>query len=93
MASITLKNLPDELVSALRSAAEQDRRSLTQEIVHLLDGALRLRSEAAPLPTPDVKAQLEAWRKLAGMWESDVDPAVEADQVMQARTRGREVDF
>lgn len=93
MASITLKNLPDDLVSALRSAAAQDRRSLTQEIIHLLDDALRLRSEAAPQPTPDVKAQLAAWRKLAGTWESDVDPAVEADELMQARTPGREVDF
>jgi plasmid stability protein len=93
MASITLKNLSDDLMSALRNAAAQDRRSLTQEIIHLLDDALRLRSEAAPQPTPDVKAQLAAWRKLAGTWESDVDPAVEADAVMQARTRGREVDF
>ena len=93
MASITLKNLSDDLLSALRLAAEQDRRSLTQEILHLLDGALRLRSREVPRATPDVKAQLAAWRELAGKWESDVDPAVEAEELMRARSPGREVEF
>lgn len=93
MASITLKNLPEELLAALRAAAEQDRRSLTQEIVHLLEGALHGRVERAPVVTPDVEAQLAAWRKLAGKWESNADPATEGDELMRARTAGREVDF
>jgi plasmid stability protein len=43
MASLTLKNLPEELLRSLREAAEKDRRSLTQEIIYLLDTALRSR--------------------------------------------------
>jgi plasmid stability protein len=41
VASLTLKNLPDDLLQALRKAADRDRRSLTQEIIHLLEVALR----------------------------------------------------
>ena len=95
MASFTLKNLPDDLMEALRDAAESDRRSLNQEIMHLLSHALRARS----LPTADVKArrdvqaQLAAWRKLAGKWVSDVDRASEAAQLRKRRSRGREVDL
>ena len=91
MASITLKNLPDDLLDALREAAQRDRRSMTQEIVHLLETAVRALPKAAE--TPDAKAQVAAWRKLAGKWESDVDSATEARRISSARTRGREVDL
>jgi plasmid stability protein len=93
MASLTLKNLPDDLLCALREAAEKDRRSLTQEIIHLLDSALRSRMERPAPRTADMDAQLAAWRKLAGKWESDVDSATEIERLMERRTSGREVEF
>ena len=89
MASLTLKNLPDDLLRGLREAAEADRRSLTQEIIHLLDRALRGRVEGH---RPDsINAQVAAWRKLAGKWESDVDRATEATRLMDRRTSGRRI--
>lgn len=93
MASLTLKSLPDDLLRALRKAAEKDRRSLTQEIIHLLDAALRSRVARRAPRAADVDAQLAAWRKLAGQWESDVDRATEAERLMKRRTAGRKVDF
>jgi hypothetical protein len=41
----------------------------------------------------DVEAQLAAWRELAGKWQSDLDPEVEADRIMSARTAGRKVEL
>jgi len=37
-------------------------------------------------------AQVAAWRKLAGKWESDLGRATEAERIMKRRTRGRKVD-
>ncbi|MBI2376375.1 MAG: hypothetical protein HYV07_20440 [Deltaproteobacteria bacterium] len=91
MASITLKDLPGDLLSALREAAAQDRRSLTQEIIHLLESALRNRPKS--VQAPDVKAQVVAWRRLAGKWESEVDAATEAARISKARSPGRAVDL
>ena len=93
MASLTLKNLPDDLLRALREAAENDRRSLTQETIHLVESALRARDERSSPRRADVDAQLAAWRKLAGKWESDIDRATEAERLMERRTPGREVEF
>jgi plasmid stability protein len=90
MASLTLKNLPDDLLRALRHAAERDRRSLTQEIIHLLDVALRGAEHPAG-GSPDVEAQVAAWRKLVGKWESGLDSATEAEHIIERRTEGREV--
>lgn len=91
MASLTLKNLPDDLLDALRAAADRERRSLNQQIIHLLDGAI-----AGPAPSArraGVDAQVAAWRKLAGKWESDLDPTIEAEQIVERRSRGRKVDL
>jgi len=93
MASLTLKNLPDGLLRALRKAADKDRRSLTREIIHLLESALRGRIERRSPRTSDADAQLAAWRKLAGKWESDVDRATESERLMERRTPGRGVDL
>ncbi len=92
MASLTLKNLPDGLLRALRKAADKDRRSVTQEIIHLLESALGTAERRAPR-SADSDAQIAAWRKLAGKWESDADRTTEARRIMDRRTSGREVDF
>ncbi len=93
MASLTLKDLPDDLLRALRKAADRDRRSVTQEIIHLLESALWGRAERRAPRSPDANTQLVAWRKLAGKWESDVDRATEAERLLERRTPGREADF
>jgi plasmid stability protein len=90
MASLTLKNVSDEFLKTLRDAAERDRRSLTQEIIHLLETALRTQPKIA---RPDTDAQVARWRKLAGKWKSDIDGATEAKRIIEKRTRGREVDL
>ena len=93
MTALTLKNLPPRLLRSLRAAAEHDRRSLTQEVIHLLDQALRDRVERPARPALDAAAQVAAWRRLAGTWQSDIEPAAEADRVISARTRGRKVEL
>ncbi len=92
MTSLTLKNVPDKLMKALRKAAEGDRRSLNQEAMHLLEEALGKRAEVVTTRAK-VEAQLETWRKLAGKWQSDLSPEEEGRQIMDARSGGREVDF
>lgn len=94
MPSLTLKNVPDALLEELRHAAVDDRRSLNQEVMHLLALALRARTarSSATTPAADVRAQLAAWRKLAGKWASDLDVDTEAATLFKARTRGRKLD-
>jgi plasmid stability protein len=92
MPSLTLKNLPEELLAALRAAAARDRRSVTQEIIHLLDIALQ-GGQPPARDAADTEAQVAAWRKLAGKWTSDVDPATETKRIVERRTKGREVDL
>jgi plasmid stability protein len=40
MATLNVKGLPDELYEKLKARAKQDRRSVAQEVTHLLAAAL-----------------------------------------------------
>jgi plasmid stability protein len=91
MPSLTLKNVPSPLLRALRASATADRRSLNQQAMVLLSRALGL--ERDRISTEQVDAQVEAWRRLAGSWRSDLDPRDEAKLLRKARTRGRKVDL
>lgn len=89
MSSLTLKDIPEDLLRLLRAAAERDRRSLTQEILHLLEEAVRARES----PERAARAQVAAWRKLSGRWKSDVDEATEIERVVGKRSAGRRVEL
>lgn len=40
MATLNIKNLPDDLYQRLKTRAEQQRRSVAQEVTHILDRVL-----------------------------------------------------
>lgn len=91
MASLTLKDIPDPLLERLRERAESDRRSLTQEILFLLEEALRGAGGRSRADT-EAQAQADAWARLAGEWPSDRDKDEEIEEILGSRTRGRELD-
>jgi plasmid stability protein len=72
MPSLTIKDIPDQLLTRLRQRAASEQRSLNREVIHLLD---RVLSEAPAAPvsvalTERIEAQVQAWRTLAGRWDS-----------------------
>ena len=64
MATVTLKNVPKELLSALKEQAAQNRRSLNQEALLRLESSLE-----APRPSSadKLKVMRRIQRRLAGV--------------------------
>ena len=89
MSSITLKDVPDELLRRLRAAAARERRSLNQEALVLLEGGLAARETAEER----ANAQVAAWRSLAGTWSSDQAFEDEVADLYTARTSGGDLDL
>lgn len=89
MSSITLKDVPEELLSRLRSAAARERRSLNQEALVLIEGGLAARETAEER----AHRQVKAWRTLARSWASDRTFEDEVADLYAARTPGRDVDL
>ena len=60
MATLNIKNLPDRLYKKLQARAKQERRSVAQEVTHLLDTAL---TSLAPLSILELRGLGKAhWR-------------------------------
>lgn len=83
MPTLTLRDVPAEVLKRLRRRAAEERRSLNQEAIHLLDLALR-----AELLSP--AAQADAWMRLA-RWKSSKSAKQEIAEIYAARTLGRPV--
>jgi len=95
MASVTIKDIPDELLARLRLRAVEEHRSLNKEAIHLLDLAL---SGSVSVDDPAhrraaVERQVATWAKLAGRWESDKPIEAEIADIYQGRTLGREISL
>ena len=88
MPSLTLKNVPEDLLHDLREAATAERRSLNQQALQLLLEALRTRGPEKPRRVRSA-GQIAAWRALAGTWRSDEDAATEIKRIYAKRTRTR----
>ena len=65
MATLNLKNFPDPLYEKLQDRARQERRSLAQEVIHLLE-------QAVGPPVPRSILELRGLGK--DSWEG-IDPA------------------
>ncbi|MBO6575871.1 MAG: Arc family DNA-binding protein [Rhodothermales bacterium] len=60
MATITLKNVPDDLHNKLKAQAERNRRSLNQEAIEILSDGL---ADTIPSPALDPEAFLAHVKK------------------------------
>jgi plasmid stability protein len=92
MPSVTLKNIPPDLLDRLRKRAAGERRSLNQEVIHLLQQVLDAVEESGLLKEI-AERQVKAWRQIAGRWRSRESAAQEIRRIYSARTRGRDVEL
>lgn len=94
MPSLTIKDIPEEVLAKLRARAAGDRRSMSKEAIHLLGIALSVEVESPPPRLRERgQIQVEVWRRLAGRWQSDVDTDSEIDAIYSARSGGRRVEL
>ena len=90
MASLTLKNIPDDLLDKLRDEARKQHRSLNKQALLMLSTSLEAGSDT---PNTEALEQVARWRELAGTWVSDQTPEQETADIYDARTAGRSVDL
>ena len=89
MATITLKDIPEELFARLQSAARLEQRSLDEEAIVLIEGGLVARETAGE----HARRQVTAWKECAGGWASDVSFEEEVAAIWAARTSGRDCNL
>lgn len=74
MANVTIRNIPDSVLDQIKTLSAIERRSMNNEILVLLEQAVRSRrisSDQTTKPTLSPEAQSEAWERLVGRWEDE----------------------
>jgi len=64
MANLQVRDIDDKLYETLRSRATQEKRSISQEVIHILEKYLSLPTTFDRNPTDDLL-------KLSGSWDDD----------------------
>jgi len=70
MATLNIKNVPDKLYSRLKARARKSRRSLSQEVLQILDEVTKRREPVSILELRGLGKEL--WK--------DIDPAEHVDE-------------
>ncbi len=79
MATITLKNIPEQAYNALKKLAAEHHRSLNSEIIHLIEMATASHKM-------DIKEYLLQARRLR---EKTIEHVVSDHEISQAKDEGR----
>lgn len=80
MATITLKNVPDDLYETLKARAQADRRSINAQAIHCLEAALTLSEKMSP------EDEIRWLRRV----RPQIDPyAVSDEEIQEAIDSGR----
>ena len=82
MATLQVKGLDDMLYRALAARAAQDNRSISQEIVTMIQGFLNR-------PAGDPQQATEAFLTLAGSWADDRSAKAIAGEIRRKRRSGK----
>jgi plasmid stability protein len=79
MATVTVKNIPDELYARLKAAAASNRRSINSEIIRRIEKTL--------IPQRATTEALLA--RIRRFHDEFTGPALTIDQIREARDEGR----
>src|SRR5271157_4612387 len=95
MASITIRNIPEEVLERIRALSAIERRSLNNEILVILERGAFSEYEEKLLKRKFLSksTQMEMWKRLAGTWEDTRSAKEIIEDIYFNRTAGREVEL
>ena len=95
MASITVRNIPDEVLERIRALSAVERRSLNNEILVILERGTFREYEEKLLKRKYLSksTQMEIWKRLVGTWEDTRSAKEIIEDIYSNRTAGREVEL
>jgi len=98
MVSITLRNIPEEILKRIRIFATRERRSLNSEILILIENGLAQKitietsnSDQTQLPSNGSMSSVmrdKLWQEIAGSWKDDRTLQTIIIESYATRTRG-----
>ena len=95
MKSITVRNIPDEMLKRLKMLSVLEKRSLNNEILMILEKGLAKESEfkANLRKHISMETQIKLWQNLSGKWIDNRSTDDIIRDIVDSRSEGRSVDL
>lgn len=95
MASITVRNIPDEVFERIKTLSMIERRSINNEILVILERGAFNEYEAKMEKHGHLSksTRIEIWKRLLGTWEDNRSTREIIEDIYSNRTVGRDVDL
>ena len=95
MKSITVRNIPDELLDRLRTLSIIEKRSLNNEILIVLEKGLAKDVEYKTnfKNHLSMETQIKIWQNLSGQWKDNRSTDEIIRDIIDSRSEGRSVDL
>ncbi len=90
--NITIRNIPDDVVSKIRTLSQMEKRSLNNEILFVLERGVQeeVRYYFNLKRNISKETQIEIWTRLSKEWQDDRSTDEIIDDIYNSRTLGRE---
>ena len=92
MASITVRNIPDDVLGKIKALSSIERRSVNNEILVILERGTfdEYEEKLQKRKYRSKSTQLEIWKRLAGTWDDSRSAKEIIEDIYAHRTVGRE---
>jgi plasmid stability protein len=93
MASITVRNIPNDLLKKIRELSSLERRSVNSEILTILERGTygEYEDKLKKRKYLSKETQIEIWKRLAGTWDDSRSAKEIIEDIYSHRTAGRGV--
>ena len=95
MANITIRNIPEDVFSAIKKLSALERRSINNELLIIIEKgtASLIENKINENNIISKVSQINLWRNLSGMWEDTRTSEEIIKDIYDSRTLGREFDL
>jgi len=93
--NITIRNIPDDIVTKIKTISEMEKRSLNSEILMVLEKGMQeeIKNRFKIKNHISKSSQINIWKKLSNSWQDDRSTQEITEDIYQNRTLGREFEL
>lgn len=93
--NITIRNIPEDVITKIKTISEMEKRSLNSEILLVLEKGMQeeIKNRFKIKNHISKSSQINIWKKLSNSWQDDRTTQEITEDIYQNRTLGREFEL
>ena len=93
--NITIRNIPEDVITKIKTISEMEKRSLNSEILMVLEKGMQeeIKNRFKIKNHISKSSQINIWKKLANNWQDDRTTEEITKDIYSNRTLGREFEL